>query len=182
MLFDVKVVSDDNEIYIGNSTGKLVRFKASDVRNMGRTASGVKGINIDGGTVIGFSTSLTGDKILSIGTRGVGKITSIDQYRQTKRGAKGVTTLKVTPKTGKLIFTSTVKGDEDALIMTKKNMIIRTRLTELHDIGRATQGVKIMNIDDDDRIVSVAIFTNNINQEKANDQEATTVQQEINNN
>lgn len=172
-LFDVKFVSDDNEIFIGNSIGKLVRFKASDIRDMGRTASGVKGINIDGGTVVGFSTSLTGNKILSIGTRGVGKITAIDEYRQTKRGAKGVTTIRVTPKTGKLIFTSTVNGDEDALIMTKNNMIIRIRLSELHDIGRATQGVKIMNIDDDDRIVSVAIFNNNDNQEKINNQEPT---------
>ena len=171
-LFDVKIVSDDNEIFIGNSTGKLVRFKACDVRNMGRIASGVKGINIDNGTVVGFSTSLTGDKILSVGSNGIGKITSINEYRQTKRGAKGVTTLKVTPKTGKLIFTSTVNGNEDVLIMTKKNMIIRTRLNEIHDKSRATQGVKIMNIDNDDRIVSVAIFDNN-NQE--------TTQQELSN-
>ncbi len=162
-LFDVKIVNDNNDIFIGNSTGKLVRFKATDVRNMGRTASGVKGINIDGGNVVGFSTSLSGDKILSIGTRGIGKITSIDEYRETKRGAKGVTTLKVTPKTGKLVFTAAVKGNEDALIMTKKNMIIRVCLTELRDIGRATQGVKIMNIDDDDRIASIAIFPNNEN-------------------
>ena len=159
-LFDVKIVAEDNNVFIGNSTGKLVRFKVSDVRNMGRTASGVKGINIDGGTVVGFSTSLAGDKILSIGTRGVGKITSVEEYRETKRGAKGVTTLKVTPKTGKLVFAAAVDGTEDALIMTKKNMIIRTHLSELRDIGRATQGVKIMNIDEDDRIMSVAIFKN----------------------
>ena len=159
-LFDVQICSDDNEIYLGNSTGKLVRFKVSDVRKMGRTAAGVKGINIDGGSVIGFSTSLTGDKILSIGSRGVGKISDVNLYRLTKRGSKGVTTLKVTPKTGKLIFTSCVDGTEDALLITKKGMIIRFSLTQIRDIGRATSGVKLMNIEDDDRIISVAIFKN----------------------
>ena len=159
-LFDVQICSDDNEIYLGNSTGKLVRFKVSDVRKMGRTAAGVKGINIDGGSVIGFSTSLTGDKILSIGSRGVGKISDVNLYRLTKRGSKGVTTLKVTPKTGKLIFTSCVDGTEDALLITKKGMIIRFSLTQIRDIGRATSGVKLMNIEDNDRIISVAIFKN----------------------
>ena len=159
-LFDVKIVGDDNNVFIGNSTGKLVRFKVSDVRKMGRTAAGVKGINIDGGTVVGFSTSLAGNKILSIGTRGVGKITDVEEYRETKRGAKGVTTLKVTPKTGKLVFAAAVEGNEDALIMTKKNMIIRMSLSEVRDIGRATQGVKLIKLDDDDRIASIAIFKN----------------------
>ncbi|MCQ2747795.1 MAG: DNA gyrase subunit A [Mycoplasmoidaceae bacterium] len=159
-LFDVKIVAEDNNVFIGNSTGKLVRFKVSDVRTMGRTAAGVKGINIDGGTVVGFSTSLAGNKILSIGTRGVGKITDVEQYRETKRGAKGVTTLKVTPKTGKLVFAAAVDGTEDALMITKKNMIIRLSLKEVRDISRATQGVKLMNIEDDDRIMSVAIFRN----------------------
>ncbi|MCQ2956405.1 MAG: DNA gyrase subunit A [Mycoplasmoidaceae bacterium] len=159
-LFDVKIVGEDNNVFIGNSTGKLVRFKVSDVRNMGRTAAGVKGINIDGGTVVGFSTSLAGNKILSIGTRGVGKITDVEEYRETKRGAKGVTTLKVTPKTGKLVFAAAVSGNEDALIMTKKNMIIRMSLSEVRDIGRATQGVKLIRLDDEDRIASIAIFKN----------------------
>ncbi len=159
-LFDVKIVGDDNNVFIGNSTGKLVRFKVSDVRKMGRTAAGVKGINIDGGTVVGFSTSLAGNKILSIGTRGVGKVTDVEEYRETKRGAKGVTTLKVTPKTGKLVFAAAVEGNEDALIMTKKNMIIRMSLSEVRDIGRATQGVKLIRLDDEDRIASIAIFKN----------------------
>ncbi len=159
-LFDVKIVAEDNNVFIGNSTGKLVRFKVSDVRNMGRTAAGVKGINIEDGTVVGFSTSLAGNKILSIGTRGVGKITDVEEYRETKRGAKGVTTLKVTPKTGKLVFAAAVEGNEDALIMTKKNMIIRMSLSEVRDIGRATQGVKLIKLDDEDRIASIAIFKN----------------------
>jgi len=159
-LFDVRIVEEDNKVFIGNSTGRLVTFKASDVRPMGRTASGVKGIEIDDGYVVGFSTSLAGNKILSIGTRGVGKLTGVEEYRETKRGAKGVNTMKITPKTGKLVFAGAVEGNEDALIMTKKNMIIRLSLSELRDIGRATQGVKLMNIDDDDRILSVAIFKN----------------------
>ncbi len=159
-LFDVKIVAEDNNVFIGNSTGKLVRFKVSDVRTMGRTAAGVKGINIDGGTVVGFSTSMAGNKILSIGTRGVGKVTDVEEYRETKRGAKGVTTLKVTPKTGKLVFAAAVEGNEDALIMTKKNMIIRMSLSEVRDIGRATQGVKLIKLDEEDRIASIAIFKN----------------------
>lgn len=167
-LFDVKIVADDNNVFIGNSTGKLVRFKVTDVRNMGRTAAGVKGINIDGGTVVGFSTSMAGNKILSIGTRGVGKITDVEEYRETKRGAKGVTTLKVTPKTGKLVFAAAVTGNEDALIMTKKNMIIRMSLSEVRDIGRATQGVKLIKLDEEDRIASIAIFKNDETEGVAN--------------
>ena len=159
-LFDVQICNDQDEVYLGNSIGKLVRFQATQVRNMGRTATGVKGINIDGGSVIGFSTSQTGNKILSIGARGVGKLTDVSLYRLTKRGSKGVTTLKITPKTGKLVFTSCVEGTEDALLITKKGMIIRFSLSEIRDIGRTTSGVKLMDIEDDDRIISVSIFKN----------------------
>ena len=158
-LFNVVECKDGNEVYIANATGKLVRFDSIKVRDMGRTASGVKGINLsDGGHVVGFSTSINGNKILSIGARGIGKLSDVELYRLTNRGSKGVTTLKITPKTGKLVFTSSVFGNEDILIITKNNMVIRFSLEQLNDISRNTQGVKLMNLDDDDRIISVAIF------------------------
>lgn len=164
-LFDVKLVSDNDEVYLGNATGKLVRFKANQIRNMGRTATGVKGIKIDQGCLVGFSTSyLGGSKILSIGEKGIGKISDVNLYRLTNRGSKGVTTLKITPKTGKLVYTTIVNGNEDILLLTKKGNVLKTNLSPFNDRGRATSGVKLIVVEQDDKIVSAAVFaqpTNN---------------------
>lgn len=164
-LFDVKLVSDNDEVYLGNATGKLVRFKANQIRNMGRTATGVRGIKIDQGCLVGFSTSyLGGSKILSIGEKGIGKISDVNLYRLTNRGSKGVTTLKITPKTGKLVYTTIVNGNEDILLLTKKGNVLKTNLSPFNDRGRATSGVKLIVVEQDDKIVSAAVFaqpTNN---------------------
>ena len=164
-LFDVKLVSDNDEVYLGNATGKLVRFKANQIRNMGRTATGVRGIKIDQGCLVGFSTSYHGgSKILSIGEKGIGKISDVNLYRLTNRGSKGVTTLKITPKTGKLVYTTIVNGNEDILLLTKKGNVLKTNLSPFNDRGRATSGVKLIVVEQDDKIVSAAVFaqpTNN---------------------
>ena len=158
-LFDVKLVSDNDEVYLGNATGKLVRFKANQIRNMGRTATGVRGIKIDQGYLVGFSTSyLGGSKILSIGEKGIGKISDVNLYRLTNRGSKGVTTLKITPKTGKLVYTTIVSGNEDILLLTKKGNVLKTNLTQFSDRGRAISGVKLIVVEQDDKIVSAAVF------------------------
>jgi DNA gyrase subunit A len=158
-LFKVVKVFDNQEIYIGASNGNMVRFNENQVRFMGRPASGVGGINLDDkDDVVGLSTSAQGKLIFSVGARGVGKLTPVEEYRLTKRNAKGVIALKVTPKTGKLVYTSAVNGDEDALMITSTGKIIRFSLTQVSQIGRSTQGVKLMNIEEKERIQSITIF------------------------
>jgi len=170
-LFKVLKLNEQEEIYIGASNGKLVRFNSCQIRPMGRTAAGVRGIRLnEKDEVIGVSTSGCGNLILSIGTKGVGKLTPVDQYRLTKRNAGGVTTLKITPKTGKLVYIGAVNGNEDALMITSRCKIIRFSLSELNQIGRSTSGVKLMDVDEGEKIQSVSIFTHKENDE-ANDQQ-----------
>jgi DNA gyrase subunit A len=158
-LFNVIKNKPGNEIYIGSSNGNLVRFEESQVRTMGRTASGVGGIDMEEKEkVVGLSSSIFGGKILSIGAHGAGKLTDVEEYRKTKRNAKGVRTLKITPKTGKLVYIGAVNGDEEALLITHSGKVIRFALSEINTIGRSTSGVRLMNIDENDKIQSVAMF------------------------
>jgi DNA gyrase subunit A len=158
-LFKVVKVHEGQEIYIGASNGNMVRFTEAQVRPMGRNAAGVHGINLGAkDTVVGLSTSLEGKLILSVGTRGVGKLTPTEEYRLTKRNAKGVRTLKITPKTGKLVFVGAVDGTEDALMITTTGKVIRFSLNQVNCIGRSTSGVKLMNVEENERIQSIAIF------------------------
>jgi DNA gyrase subunit A len=158
-LYKVVKVFDNEEIYIGASNGNMVRFNESQVRLMGRPAAGVHGISLgDKDTVVGLSTSAAGNLILSVGAKGICKLTPVEEYRLTKRYAKGVRTLKVTTKTGKLIFVNAVKGDEDALMITSTGKVIRFSLTQVSRIGRSTQGVKLMNVDEGEKIQSITMF------------------------
>ena len=138
---------------------------------MGRTASGVKGINIQvkavgrgknkvdtSIVVVGASCSQKGDLILSIGEKGLGKISEAENYRLTRRGSKGVVTLKQNDRTGKMVFSSAVKGDEDILIVTSSGKIIRTSLSKLRIIGRSTSGVTLVKLQPNEKIVSAALF------------------------
>jgi DNA gyrase subunit A len=158
-LFKVIKVRENQEIYIGASNGNMVRFNENQVRLMGRNAAGVHGINLtDKDTVVGLSNSADGNLIFSVGVKGVGKLTPVDEYRLTKRNAKGVRTLKVTPKTGKLIYVGAVKGDEDALMITSTGKVIRFSLTTVSQIGRSTSGVKLMNVEEGEKVQSITIF------------------------
>jgi DNA gyrase subunit A len=158
-LFRVIRVYPQEEIFIGASNGNMVRFNEAQVRVMGRNAAGVHGINLEEkDTVVGLSSTMDGNLILSIGAKGVGKITPKDEYRLTKRNAKGVRTLKVTPKTGKLIYVHAVNGNEDALMITSTGKVIRFSLSTVSQIGRSTSGVKLMNVDENEKIQSVTIF------------------------
>ncbi|MDR3163851.1 MAG: DNA topoisomerase (ATP-hydrolyzing) subunit A [Mycoplasmataceae bacterium] len=158
-LFKVVKVFDNEEIYIGASNGNMVRFNENQIRSMGRPAVGVHGISLgEKDTVVGLSTSASGNLILSVGAKGIGKLTPVEEYRLTKRYAKGVRTLKITSKTGKLIYVGAVKGDEDALMITSKGKVIRFSLAQVSRIGRSTQGVKLMNVIDGEKIQSVTMF------------------------
>ena len=157
MLFDVKKTTGEEEIFIASSNGKVVRFKEDDVRRMGRSSSGVIGINLDGGKVVGCSTSTEGKYILSLTTKGYGKMSVCDDYRLTSRGSKGVLTLNATDRVGDLAVMRAVEGNEDILITTNKGVIIRTSLSQVKIAGRNTQGVKIIRLDDDQTISSIAV-------------------------
>ncbi|MDR0825842.1 MAG: DNA gyrase subunit A, partial [Mycoplasmataceae bacterium] len=159
-LYKVIKIRAEQEIYIGASNGNMVRFNENQVRSMGRTAAGVHGINLEEkDTIVGLSNSADGNLIFSIGAKGVGKLTPVEEYRLTKRNAKGVRTLKVTPKTGKLVYVGAVKGDEDALMITSTGKVIRFSLSTVSQIGRSTQGVKLMNVDEGEKVQSVTMFT-----------------------
>lgn len=158
-LFNVHKTSGSEEVFIGATNGKLVRFNETLVRDMGRTAAGVKAISISGkDVVVGSGVTSDGDYVLSVGEKGVGKLTYFNEYRLTNRGAKGVTTLKVNERTGKLTAIKLVNKTDELLMITSTGKIIRTPIEQINDISRNTSGVKLMNVDDKEKIQSVAIF------------------------
>ncbi len=178
-LVKAMVVDNETEIIIGAAHGKVVRFTSTEVRSMGRTASGVKGIDLSGEgktEVVGASTTLEGDKILSIGKDGFGKMTTVSEYRMTKRGAKGVKSIN-TQKAGKLVSVRIVSGSEDIMVITKQGITIRMDLSQVATSSRATKGVKIINLKDDNSIKSIAVIKTKEIEEKV--EEAIRKTQEI---
>ena len=156
-LFGVKLTSGEDEIIIAGTNGKAVRFEETDVRPMGRNAAGVKGYNVDGGFVVGVATNREGNFILSVTEKGYGKKTTLDDYRKTSRGAKGVNTINITERNGGLVTLRAVGGDEDLLIITDAGIVIRISLKDVSVYGRNTQGVKLINVDEECVVSSVAV-------------------------
>ena len=157
-LLNVKIVRDDTICGIAASNGKMVNFLANEARPMGRTASGVKGIELDDGDfAVGCTTSSEGKYILVITDKGYGKLSDAESYRKTKRGAKGVATLKATEKVGQLVDVRAVNGDEDLMVITKAGVVIRTPIEQIRIAGRNTQGVKIINLEARQKVSSIAI-------------------------
>ena len=156
-LFDVKHTSGSEEIYLASTSGKVVRFNENDVRVMGRNAAGVNGINVGEGRVVGATTSSEGKYILAVTSKGYGKMSDREDYRLTKRGGKGVITVNATEKNGDLVAMRAVNGDEDLLVTTTKGIIIRLPLSQVKVAGRNTQGVRIIRLDDDQGVASIAV-------------------------
>ena len=182
-LFAVKEISNDTIVGIAANNSKMVNFKADEVRPMGRTASGVKGIELsDEEYVVGATTSLEGDHILAMTSKGFGKLTPVmDEdggltYRITKRGAKGVTTLKSTDKVGDLIAVRAVSLEDDLMCITNAGIVIRTPLDQIRICGRNTSGVKIMNLEGRQRIVSITIVDHEDEAEEAEEEPAEVVE------
>lgn len=156
-LVSVKETNGSDEIIIAGSNGKAVRFNETDIRAMGRTASGVKGFNTDGSVVVGAATTKEGEYILVVSQNGYGKRTAIEDYRLTSRGTKGVKTINITDKTGDLVSVRSVHGNEDAMIMTNEGIIIRISLENVGIYGRNTQGVKLINVNEGQSVAKIAI-------------------------
>ena len=179
-LLDVKLTDGSAIISLGADNGKVCSFKEEDVRPMGRTAAGVKGMNLEENeNVVGLTSSLEGDKILVLTQKGYGKISyakdtdtedgrHYDGYRLTSRGAKGVMTLKTTDKNGKLIALRAINGDEDLMVITQQGIVIRTPLSQVKIAGRNTQGVKIIALEDRQKVASIAIVPHADEEELAN--------------
>lgn len=157
-LMGVKETNGDTEIIIAGSNGKAVRFNEQGVRPMGRTASGVKGFNIDGSEVVGVATNNEGQYLLSVSKNGYGKKSVLEDYRLTTRGAKGVKTINITDKTGDLISVRAVNGDEDLMIITNEGIIIRISLEAVGVYGRNTQGVRLINVSEEQTVAKVAVI------------------------
>ena len=157
-LVQVKLTDGSQEIFIASSNGKLVRFDETDVRVMGRTASGVRGINLeDKAKVVGLATSEEGNNLLVISEYGYGKISPVSEYRKSNRGAKGVKTLNITDKNGSLMCMRAVNGDEDAIVSTSSGIVIRISLQQVSCVGRNSVGVKIIKVDNDQCVTTLSI-------------------------
>ena len=156
-LIDVKLTDGNAEIFIASSNGKVVRFNEQDVRCMGRTASGVRGINVGDGEVVGVATSLEGKYILVISEYGYGKMSDMNDYRLTKRGSQGVLTIKTSEKNGSLAKIVAVDGEEDILVVTNLGIIIRTSLKEVKVAGRNTLGVRIIRLANEQKVSSLCV-------------------------
>ena len=157
-LVAVKPTEGENQIIIGAANGKAVRFDERSVRPMGRNASGVKGMNVDGSQVVGMCTDQEGQKILVVSKKGYGKQSKLDEYRLTSRGAKGVKTININEKNGELVALKSVNGDEDALLMSNDGIMIRIHLEKVSVMGRATQGVKLMKVQEGAEVSTISIM------------------------
>lgn len=156
-LVDVKLTNGESEILLAASNGKAIRFDENDVREMGRTASGVRGMNVDGAHIVGVTTSLEGSKVLVVTEYGYGKISPADEYRLAHRGGKGVKTLIVTSKNGDLVAIKAVEGNEDLMIMTSEGIVIRLPMEQVKEAGRATQGVRLIRVNDGSVVSSISV-------------------------
>ncbi len=158
-LLDVNMTDGKSEIVLAVQSGRAIRFPENEVRPMGRNAAGVRGISLDNNEdqVVGMVCFDDSDDktLLVVSENGYGKRSNIDEYRITRRGGKGVKTLNVTSKTGKLVSIKKVADQDDLMIINKSGIMIRTPVSNLRVMGRATQGVRLIRLSDDDSIASV---------------------------
>lgn len=179
-LLEARLTNGESEIMIAVRSGKAIRFHESIVRPIGRTASGVRGITLGGEAdeVIGMiCVHDENEDILVVSENGYGKRSKIDDYRVTNRGGKGVKTINVTDKTGELIAIKNVTDENDLMIITQKGLTIRLAVSSISVLGRATQGVRVINLKDDDRIASVA----RVSIEETNGDEEEDIENQDNN-
>lgn len=158
-LLDVLLTNGNSEIVMALKSGRAIRFNESTVRPMGRTATGVRGVTLahDKDEVVGMIAVNNADAtILVVSEKGYGKRTDIEDYRVTNRGGKGVKTIQVTDKTGQLIGIKDVSDDDHLMIINKSGLTIRMAVSDLRVMGRATQGVRLIKLNDDDEIASIA--------------------------
>lgn len=160
-LISVQKTDGADEILIASTNGRMIRFKEDEIRVMGRTASGVKGIEVGDGKAVGLEIATSNQEVLVVTENGYGKKTIVDEYRMTHRGSKGVKGLNITEKNGTIVAFKLVTGHEDLMIMTDSGIIIRLSLDQVSKTGRVAQGVKLINLKDNQKVSTIAILANN---------------------
>jgi DNA gyrase subunit A len=154
----VQLSDGASEIFIGTRDGMAIRFHETDVRAMGRTAYGVRGIQLrEGDEVVAMEVAKPGGTLLTVTQKGYAKQTMLDEYRVQSRGGIGLKNLEVTDKNGKVVGIAQVHENEELLVITQQGKILRTTASEIRTIGRATQGVRVMDLDAEDTVVSIAL-------------------------
>ena len=157
-LISVKKTTGENEILMASSNGRMVRFNENSIRIMGRSASGVRGINLDDGYLVGMEIANDNQDVLIVTEKGYGKKTPLQEYRLTNRGGKGVKTLHITDKNGSIISFKTVNDNVDVIISTNTGIIIRLSVDNISKMSRVTQGVRLINLKEEQSVSSVAII------------------------
>ena len=175
-MISVKNTDGASDVLMAASNGRMVRFPENLVRVMGRNAAGVRGISLDGSHLVGMEIATPGVDVLVVTENGYGKKTSIDEYRITNRGGKGVKTLNITDKNGSITSFKTVDSTKDLIIITNEGIIIRLTVDSISEMSRVTQGVKLINLKDGQKVSSISI----VDTEK--DDISSEVNETINNN
>ena len=161
-LVDVKKTDGECDVLLASSLGKIALFNENEIRVMGRTASGVKGINLDGGSCVSLETTKEKDNIIIVTEKGYGKKTNISEFRKTKRGSKGVKALNVTEKNGNIVAIKRVINYCDLMLITDSGIVIRMPIEQISQLGRVTQGTKLINLKDNQIVSSISLIQNNL--------------------
>jgi DNA gyrase subunit A len=158
-LIDVRITEGESEVILATRDGMAIRFNEADARSMGRATEGVRGINLRGDdVVVGMVPVREGSNLLVVTEKGMGKRTAVDAYRLQRRGGYGVINIKTSDKTGQVVAIKGVSDDEQLMLITRKGVVNRQKIDEIRTIGRATQGVRLMNLDKGDQVMDVARF------------------------
>ena len=180
-LISVKTTDDNSKIMMCSSNGRMVKFDAKEIRIMGRTASGVRGINLDNDICIGCEVSNNDELLLVVTENGYGKKTDVNEYRQTKRGSKGVKALNISDKNGKVVGFKSTDNEKDVMIITTLGIIIRLDVNNISQMGRVTKGVKLINLKDNNKVASISIVEKEeeepILEETQSDESQTVIEQ-----
>ena len=156
-LISVRKTTGNDMILIGSSSGRMVKFNENSLRPMGRTASGVKGINLEDNVCIGAEIASDDDKILIVTEKGYGKQTYVREFRETSRGSKGVKALNITDKNGSIASFKLISDNSDVVIITNTGMLIRLPLAQVSTLGRVTQGVRLIHLKDNQNVSTISI-------------------------
>ena len=167
-LIDVKQTNADNDIFLVSKKGMCIRFKETDAREMGRSAAGVRGMNLDeDDEVVAMQIDTQGDSILFATENGMGKRTMLDEFRIQTRGGKGLKCYQITQKTGYLIGAKAVTEEHEIMMINTAGIIIQLRASDFNPIGRITSGVKMMNLDEGVKVVQIAKVRESVTEEES---------------
>ena len=156
-LNSVKKSTGEDYVIMCSSNGRMVRYNENEIRVMGRTAAGVRGINLGNDICVGTEVINSNQEILVVTEKGYGKKTAVSEYRETKRGSKGVRTINITEKNGKIVGFKAVYNDTDLMIITNLGIIIRLDMASISTMGRVTQGVKLINLKENNIVASISV-------------------------